>query len=153
MAAFLLGAACALWLLPVLLGPRMQQLRLERDGARAEAEALRGEVLTLKEALQRNQARPLVKRAQVEIHGADDRVRVEVERRLQRQLQESQVGRPIDDISPVLLLSRLQGRESLLEVDGVRYQLEAKLLVIGPEIRLYGELVSLKADRSAPAQP
>lgn len=146
-ATFMLGVACAIWLLPVIAGPRVQQLRLERDESRSEVEALRGEVLKLKESLQeQNQVRPLVKRAQVEIHGVDDRVRLAVQSRIQKQLHEEQVGRPLDDISPVLLLSRLQGKESLMEVDGVRYQLEVKLLVIGPELMLFAELSPVKGD-------
>lgn len=147
-AVFMLGVACAIWLFPLLAGPQMQQLRLDRDKAAAEAESLRGEVLKLKEALQERQVRPLVKRARAEISGVDERVRLAVERQLQQEMHESQVGRPLDDISPVLLLSRLQGKKSLMEVDGVQYQLDVKLLVVGPELILYGELFPVKAPQS-----
>ncbi|MDF2629129.1 MAG: hypothetical protein K0R39_2960 [Symbiobacteriaceae bacterium] len=137
-AAFMTGVACALWLFPVLAGPAVQQLRLDRDAARARAETLETEVRTLKESLQKRPSGLVVRRITVQIEGPDARVVVEGERRLQTQLTELYAGRPIDDISAFILNRRLQGH--LLEIDGVRYQFTVELVIIGPELAVYGVL-------------
>lgn len=143
-AAFALGAACAIWAMPLLLGPRMQQLRLERDEAAARAEALQDEVARLKEEDRLRQQVPTVSRVRVELTGADRRTLLEAERRMVQQLSEAQVGRPIDQVSAMLVYGLLQGTD--WNIDGVRYNLNIRFLVIGPELILYGELSRLTED-------
>lgn len=145
LAAFLTGAACSLWLFPLLAGPAVQELRLQRDGARARAETLETEVRKLKETLQNRQGRPVVKRVTVQVEGPDPRVVLEAERRLQKQLMEQYAGRALDDISSFLLARRLQGH--ILEIDGLRYQFDVELVVVGPELAVSGILVSIKVGR------
>lgn len=140
--AFALGVACALWLFPVIAGPRMQELRLARDKAEQEAESLREEVAKLKQAAQNQQWQPRVSRARVEVEAPDQRVAVEAKRRLHKELTQL-VGRPLDDISFLLLYTRLQG--ALMVIDGVKYRLEVKAIVIAPELRLYGGLSPVKS--------
>jgi hypothetical protein len=140
--AFLIGGACAFSLLPLVAGPTVQRLRLERDEARGRAETLEAEVSKLKVALQRKQSAPTVRHVSLVVDGPDHRVVVEAERRLTKELTEQYAGRPIEDISPFLLTRRVQGE--LLTIDGVRYQLKVELVVLGPEIALYGVLAPLK---------
>lgn len=143
-AAFALGVACAIWVTPLLLGPRMQQLRLERDEAAAQLEALQTELARLRaEAGQRQQV-PTVGRVRVELTGADRRALLEAERRIGQQLSEGQVGRPIDQVRAMLVYGMLQGTD--WAIDGVRYHLNIRFLVIGPELILYGELAPLTED-------
>jgi hypothetical protein len=141
-AAFMLGVTCSLWLFPVVFGPQVQGLRLQRDEARVRAERLEGEIAKLKESLQSQQGHPSVKRVQVQIEGPDHRVVLEAERRIAKQLTEQYAGRPIDDISSFLLARRVQG--SIQEIDGVRYQLDVELMIVGPELSLYGVLAPVK---------
>lgn len=135
-AAFCMGVLCALWLLPVWTGATVQRLRLDRDRALAELAALRTEVLRLKVASAR-QALPLVKGVSLHVDGPDQRVMLAARERLRKELA-AQVGRPVDEVNPILLYSQLQGR--LLQFDGLLYQLELKLLIIGAELKLYGSL-------------
>lgn len=142
-AAFMTGMACALWLFPIIAGPAVQQLRLDRDAARARAETLQTEVRKLKESLQKRPSGPVVRRIAVQIEGPDERVVVEGERRLQTQLTELYAGRPIDDINAFILSRRLQGH--ILEIDGVRYQFSVELIIVGPELAVYGVLRPMTA--------
>lgn len=143
-AAFTLGLACAIWLLPVMAGPSMQRITLERDEYRKRAEALEAQVAKLKEAQAKAQDRsePVVQKVKVHLEGADHRVVVEAERRLEKQLSQQYMGRPLNDVEPFLLTRRVQG--SLLEIDGVRYQLDVDLLTVWPDLALYGVLEPLK---------
>lgn len=141
-ASFSLGLACAVWLLPVLAGPAMQRITLERDEYRKRAEALEAQVAKLKEARAQDRTVPVVQKVKVQIEGADHRVVVEAERRLEKQLSQQYMGRSLDDVDPFLLTRRVQG--SLLEIDGVRYQLNVALLTVWPELALYGVLDPLK---------
>ncbi len=142
-AAFMLGFACAIWVFPVLGGPTVQKLRLERDEARTKVEALQSEVLTLKEALRSQQVEPVIKAVRVQMDHKDRRVRVEAQRRLQKQLWDEYVGRAIGDVSSLLLWQKIQG--VVLDIDGVRYQLDVDLIGIGPgsELLLIGSLTPL----------
>jgi len=142
-AAFMTGVACALWLFPIMAGPSIQQLRLDRDPARARAETLETEVRKLKENLQKQPKGPVVRRITIQIEGPDDRVVVEGERRLQTQLTELYAGRPIEDVSAFILNRRLQGH--ILEIDGVRYQFTVELIIVGPELAVYGVLRPMTA--------
>lgn len=144
-AAFLTGAACALWLFPLLAGPTIQKLRLERDSARGEVETLKTEVRKLKDSLQRPKTGPTVTQVVVQFEGPDRRVVVESERRLQKQLAEQYAGRNIDDVSPFLMARRIQGQ--LLEIDGLRYQVDVELVVVGPELAVYGVLARVPGPR------
>lgn len=137
LSAAVVGLAFALWLFPVLAGPKVQRLRLEHDRAVAENESLRNEVSRLKEAAEQRQGRPVVKRVKATVDGPDQRVSLAAEKKLERELS-PQVGRPIDDTDPVLLYSRLHGR--LILIDGILYYLEVRLLAVGAELRLYGML-------------
>jgi len=139
------GVACSLWLFPVLAGPAVQSLRLERDEARGRVETLETEVRKLKESLQSRQSSPAVKRIYVQVEGPDDRVVLEAERRLKKQLTEQYAGHAVDDISSFLLARRLQG--GILEIDGLRYQLDLDLVVVGPELAIYGVLNPVKGIR------
>jgi len=141
-AAFMLGIACALWLLPVVFGPRMQALRLERDEAWGKVELLESEVRKLKESHQSRQAGVVVRRIHVQLEGAGDRVVLEAERRLQKQLAEQYMGRRAEEITVLLLTRRLQGL--ILQIDGVGYQLDVELLAVGPELGVYGTIAPLK---------
>lgn len=142
LAAFAIGVAVAIWLFPVLAGPRVQRLRLERDGALAQVEALQAEVVKLKEAARKRPEHCEVQRARAEMDGPDQRVGLEAGRRIQKELAGEQIGRRIEDISFLLLYSRYQGQ--LMEIDGVLYQVEVKALSIGPELTLYGRLQPVK---------
>lgn len=142
-AAFMTGAACALWLFPIIAGPSIQQLRLDRDAVRARAETLETEVRKLKESLQKRQSGPVVRRITIQIEGPDNRVVVEGERRLRTQLTELYAGRPIDDVSAFILNRRLQGQ--ILVIDGVRYQFTVELIIVGPELAVYGVLRPMTA--------
>ena len=137
-AIFLLGFACALWLLPLVAGPEVQRLRLQRDQARGRVEALEAEVKKLKETQQQGRARPKVERVKVQVEGADERVALEAERRLTKQLAGLYVGRDLDDVDSFLLARRVQGL--LLEIDGVQYQFQLQLLLVARELAVYGEL-------------
>lgn len=150
-AVFMLGIACSFGLFPILMGPQIQRLRLERDQAFAEADALRTEILKLREAQQKQPDHPTVRRVRVMLDGSGERVLLEAERRIQKLLQE-EVGRRIDDISSLLIMQKFQGKGSELQIDGVTYYLEIKVLVIGPEISLYGVLTSAK-DAKEPKEP
>lgn len=144
-AAFTLGLASAIWLFPVIAGPRVQQLRLERDEAITRVDALEAEVVKLKEAERTRCADQCeVRRAGAQIDGPDQRVGLEAGRRIQKELADEQVGRRIDDISFLMLYSRFHGR--LMEIDGILYQLEVKALTIGPEVTLYGRLGPVEED-------
>lgn len=138
LAAFTTGLAVAIWLFPVIAGPRVQQLRLERDQAMARVEALQAEVVKLKEADRKQPGQAVVLRARAEVEAPDQRVALEAGHRIQKELAEEQVGRRIEEISFLLLYSRYQGR--LLAIDGIRYQVTVRALVIGPEVALYGEV-------------
>jgi hypothetical protein len=140
-AAFALGTACAIWLFPVMLGPRVQQLRLERDALATRVEALQAEVLRLKEDERKRQQVPLVRRTRVEMRAPDERVRLEAVRRLQKALA-GQVGRPVDDISPYLLYTDLQGTD--MQIDGVRYRLDIRFMAISSELTLVGQITPVK---------
>lgn len=142
-AAFMTGVACALWLFPIMAGPSIQQLRLERDAAQARAKTLETEVRKLSESLQKRPSGPVVRRVVVQIEGPDNRVVLEGERRLQTQLAELYAGRPIEDVSAFILGRRLQGH--LLEIDGVRYQFTVELIIVGPELAVYGVLRPMTA--------
>lgn len=137
----MLGVACALWLLPVIVGPQLQQLRLDRDRWMARAQTLEAEVKKMQAAASRHRSGPVVTRARVELQVPDERVALEAQRRLQAQLTAEAVGRPVEAVSPLLLYSRLQG--AVLTVDGVRYQLEVRLLSVGAELALFGVLQPL----------
>ncbi|HLN61661.1 MAG TPA: hypothetical protein VK464_08930 [Symbiobacteriaceae bacterium] len=137
-AIFLLGFACALWLLPLVAGPEVQRLRLQRDDARGRVEALEAEVKKLKETQQQGRARPKVERVKVQVEGAGERVALEAERRLTKQLAGLYVGRDLDDVDAFLLARRVQGL--LLEIDGVQYQFQLQLLLVARELAVYGEL-------------
>lgn len=141
-ATFMLGVACALWLMPLLAGPVVQRLRLDRDEALKRAETAEEQVRKLKEALESRQGSPGVQRVQVQLEGPDHRVVLEAERRVQKQLTSQYAGRPIDDVSPFLVARRLQG--TILEIDGVKYQLDIEVLAVGPELAVYGVLKPLK---------
>lgn len=141
-AAFMIGIACAFWALPLFAGPTVQRLRLERDTARARVEVLEREVAKLKTALQRKQGTATVRGVHVTVDGPDHRVVLEAERQLQADLTEQYAGRPVDDISPFLLTRRVQGQ--ILTIDAVRYQFQVELVVVGPELSLYGVLVPVK---------
>lgn len=142
LAAFLLGLACAVWLVPAVAGPLVQRLRLERDQARAEAEELRADVNRLQEAERKKQAKkPVVRRARALIEGPDQRVALEVERRLQQQLA-PQVGRPVEEISFMLLYASLHG--SIMTIDGVLYRISVRTIVIGQELTVYGSASTVK---------
>ncbi|HWI66475.1 MAG TPA: hypothetical protein VNT75_31995 [Symbiobacteriaceae bacterium] len=141
-ASFLTGMAVALWLFPLLAGPAIQELRLERDAARGQVENLETEVRKLKEGLQKQQKSPVVRSVRMQVEGPDPRVVLEAERRLQKQLTEQYAGRPIDGISAFLLTRRLQG--TILDIDGVRYQFDVELVVLGPELTIFGVLNPVK---------
>lgn len=138
LAAFLTGVACALWLFPLLAGPAIQELRLDRDAARGQVETLETEVRKLKESLQKHQKSPVVRGVRLQVEGPDPRVVLEAERRLQKQLTEQYAGRPIDQISAFLLTRRLQG--TILDIDAVHYQFDVELVVLGPEMTIFGVL-------------
>ncbi|HEY8347574.1 MAG TPA: hypothetical protein VIL07_09925 [Symbiobacteriaceae bacterium] len=138
LAVFALGVACGLWVTPLLVGPRMQQLRLERDEAAARVEALEAEVTRLRELARQHRQVPTVNRVRVELTGADRRTLLEAERRLTQQLSERQVGRPVDQVSAMMVYGMLQGTD--WTIDGVRYNLDIRFMVIGPELTLYGQL-------------
>lgn len=137
MALVAIGAACALWLFPVLAGPRVQQLRLERDGARAEVEALRNEISHLRKISAEGRGAPLVKRVSAVVDGPDRRVTLEAEQLLKRELA-AHVGRAVEEVSPVLIYSRLHGR--LLTIDGIDYTMEIRLLTLSTDLRAYAVL-------------
>lgn len=139
-AAFMVGAASSLWLFPVIVGPRIQQLRMERDEARVEVESLKGQVEQLKEAERQRQGRPVIKRIAPHLEG-DQRVVMEAQRRLQQELK-PQIGRPIDNLQPLELFAKLQG--SYMEIDGVLYRLELRAVAISAEIALFGEVAPVK---------
>ncbi|MFZ5814783.1 MAG: hypothetical protein ACOY93_05725 [Bacillota bacterium] len=142
LAAFATGVAFAIWLFPVIAGPRVQRLRLERDEALTKVEALQAEVVKLKEAQRKQPLQCEVLRARAEMEGPDQRVGLEAGRRIQKELADEQVGRRIDDISFLMLYGRYQGR--LMEIDGILYQIEVRALTIGPEVTLYGRLVPVE---------
>ena len=142
-AVFMLGIACSLLLFPILMGPQIQRLRLERDQALSEADALRTEILKLREAQAKQPDHPTVRRVRVVLDGPGERVLLEAEKRVQKSLND-EIGRRIDDISSLLVLQKFQGKGSEMQIDGVTYYLEIKVLVIGPEIALYGVLTSAK---------
>lgn len=140
-AAFMLGMACALWLFPVLAGRTVQELRLARDREQARAGALATELQQMRDAENRRQSGSVVKRTHAHVEGPDkdQRVALEVERRLQKRLAEHE-GRPVGEISFLLLYSKFQG--NLFEVDGVLYQLDVKAVaLVGPDLTLYGVIV------------
>ncbi|HWI51939.1 MAG TPA: hypothetical protein VNT01_07345 [Symbiobacteriaceae bacterium] len=141
-AAFSIGFACALWLFPLLAGPTIQDLRLQRDEARGRVDTLETEVQKLQESLKNRQGRLVVKLITVQVEGPDERVILEAERRLKKQLTEQYAGRALDDISAFLLNRRLQGL--ILEIDGIRYQFSVELVVVGPELAVYGVLHPVK---------
>lgn len=136
--AFGIGLAVSLWLYPVVAGPTVQRLRLERDQAQTRLEALQTEVDQLRAQQQKQPAPCTIRRVVVEIDGADQRVSLEVGRRLQKELAPRFTGRQAEAVSFLLLYGEYQGRQ--LEVDGLRYQLEVRAVVIGPELALYGWL-------------
>ncbi|MFZ5828381.1 MAG: hypothetical protein ACOY94_29110 [Bacillota bacterium] len=138
LSAFAIGVAAAIWLFPVIAGPRVQQLRLERDEAISKVEALQAEVVKLKEAERKRSVGCEVRRARAEMEGPDDRVGLEAGRRIQKELSAEQIGRRIDDISFLMLYTRYHGQ--LMEIDGILYQVEVKGVAIGPELTLYGKL-------------
>lgn len=140
-AAFLIGAACALWLFPVIAGPRVQQLRIDRDEARSAVESLEAELAKLREAAETRQGRPVVKGVVVVLEGPDQRVRLEAENRLEKELT-STVGLPVDDAAPMLLYSRLQGR--MIRIDGILYYLDLKWMALGSKLEVYGVLTPVK---------
>jgi hypothetical protein len=141
-AAFLLGAICSFWLLPVVAGPEVQRLRLQRDEARGRVEALEAEVQKLKETEQKGRTGPTVQRLKVRVEGADQRVTLEAERRLVKMLTPLYVGRPLSGVDSFLLARRVQG--VLWEIDGVQYQLDIELLVVASELAVYGVLAPAK---------
>ncbi len=142
-AAFLLGAACALWLFPVLAGRQIQQLRLQRDEAQARAGRLEGEVAKLKEAERKRQSGLVVQRTRAHIEAPDKekRVALEVEGQLQKRLSEYE-RRPVSEVSFLMLYANFQG--NLFEVDGVLYQLDVKAVAIGTELILYGMIAPVR---------
>jgi hypothetical protein len=140
-AAFMLGVACALWLFPVIAGPGMQRLRLERDRAGARAESLQAEVNRLTEAERKRQKVPVVRRTRVDLRAPDERVKLEASRRIQKALA-AEVGRPVDDISPLLLYTDLQGTD--LRIDGVRYRLDIRFMSVGAELAVSGQISPIK---------
>jgi len=141
-AAFLLGIACSLWLLPVLVGPRIQELRLERDEALARVKGLEEEAARLKASLKTKQTGPVVKHVDVQLTGADRRVLLEAERRIQKELSATYVGRGVEEVVPFVLARRVQG--DIYTIDGVRYQLQVSLIAVGSTVAIYGELELLK---------
>lgn len=142
-AAFLTGMACALWLFPVIAGPRVQQLRNERDEAADQVKTLQLEVEKLRETSNKRNAPPNIKAITLRLDAPDDRVRLEAQNQLKKELTR-QVGRALDEVSPELIHSQLQGR--LMRIDGLMYQLDIKFVAVSSELRLYGELVPLKLD-------
>lgn len=140
--AFTVGMAVAIWLFPVIAGPRVQRLRLERDQAISKVEALQAEVVKLKQAERKQSVECEVRRARAEMEGPDDRVGLEAGRRIQKELSDEQIGRRIDDISFLMLYSRYHGQ--LMEIDGILYQVEVRAVAIGPELTLYGKLKSVE---------
>jgi hypothetical protein len=141
--AFILGMAAALWLFPILVGPQMQRLRIERDRSVDEVQSLRSELVKLKEAQRSPQWRPVIKVAEVKLEGeVGDRVLLEAQKRVKKELTEHYVGRPLDDVSDLMLFAKFQGRE--WEIDGVRYRLEIRVVTIRAELTLYGILAAEK---------
>lgn len=136
-AAFALGCAVMIWLLPVIAGPGVQRLRLERDEALARVEMLEAEIAKL-QAAERKPVVCEINRARAEIEGPDERVGLEAARRIQKELAAEQIGRQLDNVSFLILYGRYQGR--LMEIDGVTYQLHVQGLAIGPELALFGRL-------------
>lgn len=142
LASFAVGLAAAIWLFPVIAGPRVQQLRLERDDALSRVEMLQAEVVKLKEAERKRPVHCEVGRARAEMEGPDQRVGLEAARRIQKELADEQVGRRVEDISFLILYGRYHGR--LMEIDGVLYQVEVKAVSIGPELTLYGRMAPVE---------
>jgi hypothetical protein len=140
-AVFMLGVASAFWLFPVIAGPGVQKLRLKADRAEAQAESLQAEVKRLKEAERKRQQVPMVRRTRVDLRAPDERVKLEAIRRLQKELAD-QVGRPVDDISPLLLYTDLQGTD--MRIDGVRYRLDIRFMSVGAELALSGQIAPVK---------
>ncbi len=138
MASFAMGFAVAIWLLPVLAGPTVQRLRLERDACLAEVEALEAEVAKLESAERKRPVVCTIQRVRAEIDGPDERVGLEAARRIQKELAAEQIGRQLENVSPVILYGRYNGR--LMEIDGVTYQLSVQALMIGPELVLLGRV-------------
>ena len=129
LAAFAMGFAIAIWLLPVMAGPTVQRLRLERDAALARVEELEAEVAKLQAAERRRPVVCQIARVRAEIYGPDERVGLEAARRIQKELAAEQIGRQLENVSPLILYGRYQGR--LMEIDGVMYQLGVQVLMIG----------------------
>ncbi len=138
LASFAMGFSVAIWLLPVLAGPTVQRLRLERDFCLAQVETLEAEVAKLQSAERRRPVVCQVARVRAEVDGPDERVGLEAARRIQKELAAEQVGRQLENVSPVLLYGRYNGR--LMEIDGVTYQLSVQALLIGPELMLLGRV-------------
>lgn len=138
LASFAMGFAVAIWLLPVMAGPTVQRLRLERDFCLARVETLEAEVARLEQAERRRPVVCQVARVRAEIEGPDERVALEAARRIQKELAAEQVGRQLENVSPVILYGRYHGR--LLEIDGITYQLWVQVLLIGPELALLGRV-------------
>lgn len=145
LAAFAMGFAVAIWLLPVMAGPTVQRLRLERDAALAQVEALEAEVAKLESAERKRPVVCQIARARAEIHGPDERVGLEAARRIQKELAAEQIGRQLENVSPLILYGRYNGR--LMEIDGVLYQLGVQAVMIGPDLVLLGRLEPI--DREA----
>lgn len=147
MASFAMGFAVAIWLLPVMAGSAVQRLRLERDFCLAEVETLEAEVAKLQSAERKRPVVCQVARVRAEIQGPDERVGLEAARRIQKELAAEQVGRQLENISPVMLYGRYNGQ--LMEIDGVTYQLSVQALLIGPELMLLGRLEPVEKDTQA----
>lgn len=146
-ATFALGCAVALWLLPIIAGPMVQRLRLERDEALARVEMLEAEVSKL-QAAERRPVVCAITRARSEIEGPDERVGLEAARRIQKELAAEQIGRQLDNVSFLILYGRYHGR--LMEIDGVTYQLEVQGLSVGPELALFGRLSRVDGKEAPP---
>src|SRR5690606_9736204 len=69
LASFAMGFAVAIWLLPVMAGPTVQRLRLERDFCLARVETLEAEVARLEQAERRRPVVCQVARVRAEIEG------------------------------------------------------------------------------------
>ncbi|MCG0238488.1 MAG: hypothetical protein L6E13_04330 [Firmicutes bacterium] len=133
-AALCLGALLGAGGASLGAGRTVQRLRLERDQALAELDATRKELRALQESVRTQGRGPRVQEVAVRVFDApDDRVRVEMQRRLERELT-GLVGRRLEELDPAPVVWRLQ--RATWEVDGRMYRAEVLTVAIWTRLAL-----------------
>lgn len=134
LAALLLGILFGAAAASLAAGQTVQRLRLQREKAEMELEVTRKELAALKESERKQGRGPRVREVVVLIYDApDEAVRLEMERRLERDLSRL-VGRRLEELDPAAVVWQVQ--RATWEIDDKMYRAEVLTVAVWTRLTL-----------------